>query len=406
MPGVRPILDQSLFIRITVTNFLFFGALNLYILLPLHIKGIGGTEVEVGVVMALYSASGIVCQPIIGVWIHAFGRRRLMLYGVALLVATGLLAAGTQSIWLLAAVRVVHGVAFSAFFVANYTMVLDMVPVERRGWALGIYGVSGLAATALAPLVGEAVVRHLGFRALFLSSALLAAATAASVWLITEPRPAPRGTPFVALPSAREIIDEILRLHMALGFFFGLGTGVVFAFMPTYAATLGVGSLALFYTGYAGAAMLVRIAGGQLIDTRGRRAVIVPSMFVQACAAAILAVIGIADALSDWTPALPFLVLAGVISGGAHGFLYPALAALVTDITPDVRRGVVVGLFSSVFLTGNALGTFAFGFAAHGLGYAAMWTILALILGVGFLLSVKLEAAAPQPLTTETEVTS
>jgi MFS family permease len=110
--------------------------------------------------------------------------------------------------------------------------------------------------------------------------------------------------------------------------------------------------------------------------------------------------VGVAAEVDTPLPALPFLVLAGAIAGGAHGFLYPGLAALVTDVTPDVRRSAVVGLFSSVFLIGNALGTFAFGFVAHGLGYAAMWTALTVILGAGFLLSVKLEAA-PQRQTTE-----
>ena len=46
----------------------------------------------------------------------------------------------------------IQGIGFSAFFVANFSYVIDLVPPARRGWALGIYGVSGLASTALAPL--------------------------------------------------------------------------------------------------------------------------------------------------------------------------------------------------------------------------------------------------------------
>ena len=38
---------------------------------------------------------------------------------------------------------------------SNYIHVVDMVPVERRGWALGIFGLSGLVSTSLAPLFGE-----------------------------------------------------------------------------------------------------------------------------------------------------------------------------------------------------------------------------------------------------------
>ena len=58
------------------------------------------------------------------------------------------------------------------------------------------------------------------------------------------------------------MLRELRRRHNALGFFFGLGTGTVFTFLPTFAEQLGVRGLGLFYTAYAGAAMLVRLFGG------------------------------------------------------------------------------------------------------------------------------------------------
>jgi DHA1 family multidrug resistance protein-like MFS transporter len=136
--------------------------------------------------------------------------------------------------------------------------------------------------------------------------------------------------------------------------------------------------------------MLVRVVGGELIDTRGRRAVIVPSMFIQAGAAGILALVAIFVAPTSSMPVLPFLFLAGFLAGGAHGFLYPALSALLIDVTPERRRGRAVGTFSSVFLVGNAIGAMAFGYVAHGLGYRIMWSTLTLMLVAGFLLSVRL----------------
>jgi MFS family permease len=144
--------------------------------------------------------------------------------------------------------------------------------------------------------------------------------------------------------------------------------------------------------------MLVRVAGGELIDTRGRRAVIVPSMFVQAAATAILALVAIFVRPGAGVPVLPFLFLAGFMAGGAHGFLYPALSALLMDVTPERRRGSAVGTFSSVVLTGNALGAIAFGYVAHGLGYRVMWSALALLLLTGFLTSLRLRVGHPPPL--------
>ena len=102
-------------------------------------------------------------------------------------------------------------------------------------------------------------------------------------------------------------------------------------------------------------------------------------------------------------PILPFLFFAGFMAGGAHGFLYPALSALLMDVTPERRRGSAVGTFSSVVLVGNALGAMAFGYVAHGLGYGVMWSALALLLLSGFFASIRLRVGySPRRL----EVTS
>lgn len=149
-------------------------------------------------------------------------------------------------------------------------------------------------------------------------------------------------------------------------------------------------------TAYAAAAMLVRLAGGTLIDTLGRKAVIVPSMFVQAAATGILTAVAVAVSPHLAAPVLPFLFLAGLLAAGAHGFLYPALSALLMDVTPEARRGSAVGIFSSVFLVGNATGAMVFGYVAHGLGYATMWSILAVLLAVGFLWSTRMRPVSPR----------
>ena len=387
------ILSQHPFLRATVTNFFFFLSLNVFVLLPLYIEQLGGTEVDIGVVMGWYSAVGILCQPLVGPWVDAIGRRPFMLLGVGLLLASTILATLTAGIVGLVFVRVLQGVAFSVFFVANFVHIIDLVPPEKRGWALGIYGVSGLLSTAIAPLIGEGVIRRFGFRPLFVAAALVAAVAAALAWGTRERRREP-GQPVRGSEWVRTSVEDLMRRHMAVTLFFGLGTGTIFAFLPTFAESLGVRTLALFYTGYAGAAMAVRVFGGRLVDTHGRRAVIVPSMFVQAAATALLASIGLhalhppAAAL----PVLPLLVVAGVMAGGAHGFLYPGLAALVTDEVPAARRGAVVGVFSGVFLIGNAGGAFAFGVVAHALGYGFMWSILTALLLAGAGVSLRLAA--------------
>jgi len=388
------ILSHRAFIRATVVNFFFFASLNGFVLLPLHIQQLGGTAVEIGVVMAIYSAVGIVSQPLLGPWTDAMGRRPFMIFGVVVVLVAAVLAAVTNAIGWLAVVRVLQGLGFSAFFVANFAYVIDLVPPQQRGWALGVYGVSGLVSTALAPLLGELIVRHFGFRPLFAVCGLLAAAAGMLVTGLREQR-RDVGQPVRGAEWARLSVEELLRLHMMVTFFFGLGTGTIATFVPTFADELNVTTLALFYTAYAGAAMAVRVLGGHLIDTLGRRAVIVPSMFGQAVAAALLATLGLDESRTGVPPPLVFLLAAGLIGGGAHGFLYPGLAALVTDQAHPVHRGAVVGVFSAVFLFGHAAGSFLFGYVVHAAGYGSMWSVLAALLLAGAGLSLRLKDDAP-----------
>jgi MFS family permease len=374
--------------RATVTNFFFIASLNGFMLLPLHIHGLGGTDVDVGIVMGIYSAVGIVAQPLVGPWVDAVGRRPFMLLGVALTLVAAVLAMFFDNIPMLAVVRALQGVAFSMFFVAAFAYVLDLVPAAERGWALGIYGVSGFVSTALAPLVGELVIRRWGFRALAAASGLIALVAGALVWPLRSGRRAT--VPATGPGWTRSALADVVQRSMAVTIFFGLGTGTIFAFLPTFAESLGVSTLAIFYTAYAVAAMAVRILGGTLIDTHGRRAVIVPAMLVQAASTAVLAALGPLVSRHSNVPLVPVLFLAGVLAGGAHGFLYPGLAALVTDRTPDSRRGAVVGTFSAVMLVGQTVGAFAFGYIAHAVGYAVMWSWLTALLLVGLLLSLRL----------------
>lgn len=389
------ILAPTPFVRATVTNFVFFLGLNGFVLLPLYIQQLGGNEIQIGLVMGVYSGVGIVCQPLIGPWVDVIGRRPFMLTGIALTVGASLLAALPGGVGLLALVRGLQGIGFSMFFVASFSYVLDIIPPAQRGWALGIYGVSGFVSTAIAPLFGEWIIRTLGFRVLFVFSALLGTSTLALVWPMREVPRGAGGVPLRLAPGAvRAALEDVLHRHMFVTAFFGLGSGTVFAFLPTFAEDLGVTTLSLFYTAYSLAAIGVRILGGRLIDTHGRKAVIVPSMFVQAVATGLLALLGALITRTSATPVLPVLFLAGLLSGGAHGFLYPGLAALVTDTTPDSRRAAVVGIFSAMFLTGQTIGAFSFGWVANALGYGSMWAALTALLLTGCLISLRLRTGA------------
>jgi MFS family permease len=386
MPG--PILTPA-FLTLALANFLFFTGLAGFVLLPLHLRALGATDAELGLIMGCYSATAIVVQPLVGAWVDRGGRRAFLVSGAVLTAASALLfATAPDALGRFPLLRALQGAAFSVFFVASFTILVDLVPAERRVQALGIFGISGLTSTAIGPALGEVVIGAAGFRGFFLGSALTALAAAGIAARLRIPPSAPA----VTASAARSLLDGAAAappLPLALGGAFGLGQGVIFTFFPTYAADLGVGRVGLFAVAYSLAALAVRAIGGQLGDTVGRRAVILLAMALQALAAALLAALGLLAGRAGVPPG-PLFGLAGILAGTAHGFLYPALTALVVDRTPPDRRGRVVGLFSACILAGQAGGAVCFGYVAHAVGYGSMFALLGAVLGAAGVLARRL----------------
>jgi MFS family permease len=375
---VRGILTPQ-FLLAALANFLFFTGLAAFFLLPLHLQALGASEARIGLTMGGYSAVAIVFQPVVGAWVDRAARRPFLLAGAALTAAASAsFAIAPDALWLFPWLRVLQGLAFSVYFVANVTLVVDLVPPARRGEALGIFGISGLSSTALGPALGELVIRAAGFRVFFLAT------------LAEPPRGLPPPTGERGLGAVVQGLRAAPRLPMALGLAFGLGLGVVFTFFPTYAAQLGVQRIGLFAVAYSVAALAVRAFGGRLVDTLGRRAVILPALGLQAGGTLLLAALGLLVTRAG-VPALPLFALAGLLAGTAHGFLYPALTALVMDLTPGDRRGRILGVFSAAILTGQATGAIGFGALAHLTGYGGMFLLLTGLLAGACALAFRLE---------------
>src|SRR5690606_16423425 len=79
------------------------------------------------------------------------------------------------------------------------------------------------------------------------------------------------------------------------------------------------------------------------------------------------------------------LVIAGIFFGAGHGLFYPAIYALVIDLTPDEDRGKAVSICSVAFTFGGMLGVFAYGVAAELEGFRAMFAIAGAVCAAGFL---------------------
>src|SRR5215207_4634763 len=96
-----------------------------------------------------------------------FGRRRLLMIGIAIFTVASAAAALAPSILALDVARAAQGLGGAIVMPLTLTVLSASVPPARRGLALGIWGgISGLA-VALGPLVGGAIVTGISWHWIF-----------------------------------------------------------------------------------------------------------------------------------------------------------------------------------------------------------------------------------------------
>ncbi|MGH7370046.1 MAG: MFS transporter, partial [Candidatus Methylomirabilaceae bacterium] len=350
------------FLIASLSNFFFFSSVNAFSLLPLYIKVLGGTASQIGLIMGTYTLTAILTQPVTGALADRFGRKRFVLLGSALGIVAALgFAFSTRLGMGFFVLRLLQGIGFSAFYVSKLTLVADLVPPARRGEAVGLFGISGLITIALSPALGELLIHAAGYSAFFQAAG--AAAGAAFVTSLayhdTSSSSSEAPPPILSslVPSTR------ILWPIVLSSVFGLMSGTVFVFLPTYAMQVGLSRIGEFYIAYSVAAIAIRLTFGKLSDRWGRRRVILPALLLSA-----LGCLGLV-----WLAGPVGLVVVGTLNGMAHGLLFPALSAYVIDLAGPEERGVALGAYTTALLLGSTVASFTFGIVAEYLGYPSIF---------------------------------
>lgn len=111
-----------------------------------------------------------------------FGRRRLMLLGIAAFTAASLACAAAPSLWMLIAARAAQGAGAAMMMALTMALVGEAVPKERAGRAMGLLGTMSAVGTALGPSLGGVLIGNFGWQAIFLINLPLSLLAASLAW--------------------------------------------------------------------------------------------------------------------------------------------------------------------------------------------------------------------------------
>src|SRR5689334_16838264 len=125
--------------------------------------------------LSLYLLSLATAQLFLGPLSDRFGRRPVLLAGLALNVGASIAAIAAQSIAMLIAARMLQAIGASAGIVIGRAIVRDLFARERAAAMLGLVTTAMVVAPMVAPLIGGLLVTGFGWEAIFVCMATLSA---------------------------------------------------------------------------------------------------------------------------------------------------------------------------------------------------------------------------------------
>lgn len=362
----RQSLWSAAFLTAWVANFLHSTGFHAFLHWPGWLEQRYESEVAIGLLVASMAIAAIVTRPVVGRVMDTRGRRIVILVGgVIHVLATmlyWLLDLAPDPIWIaIVGVRVVHGIAQAAMFSVLFTYAADIVPAERRAEGIALYGISGMIPMAVGVLLGDAVIVDGDYSRVFQVACACALAGLLSSSLLPETRRGAPGRSFFAAARAPE-----LRPLWFVGTAFAMGLAAYFVFLKTYLLEAPqLGSMTLFFTTYAIAAVVLRLLFGWLPERVGMIRVLIPSLLLGGSGLGLIAV----------ATSPVHLVIAAILCGIGHGFAFPIISALIVLRAQPDERGSAIALFTALFDLGVLLGGPCFGVSARYAGYPVTFAL-------------------------------
>ena len=353
------------FILTSLSTFTLFASFYfLLITLPIYIQKIGGTESEIGLIIGVFTISAVALRPFIGQEVDRRGRKIILIVGLLVFLISMLLYDYTKSVTSLLLLRVLHGVGWGAATTAATTLIADIAPPNRRGEAMGVFGMASNVAMAIGPALSMILLQAYDFSILF--------SIGAGIALLSLLLALPISETMVVHPKTPLFSKEAL-FPSALMFTVSLTYGSIVSFLSLFAQKQGIANPGIFFTVFAVTLILVRALAGKLSDIKGRKYVIIPGMVL---ISASLWVLSTASGLENF-------LAAALLYGLGFGLVHPSLMAYLVDTVSDKGRGAAMGTFTAAFDLGIGAGSIILGLVLQYYGFRVMYTLGGLIVLTG-----------------------
>lgn len=383
-----PITSEKLwnrsFILCVLNNlFLFTYYFAFLTILPIYImKNLGGSVKEAGLALTLFLVSSIMIRPFSGLIIQKIGKKISFRGAEFLFVIFAFAYLFADSMWLLLAVRFMHGIWFSVLTTVAVPIANDFIPENRKGEGMGYYVMSTNLAVVFGPFIALTVIQLTDFMTLF--ALLTAVICVGFIFCLMIPIHDDHVKRIEFLEDQHTDSQQKTKLTLSwhdvielravpiglVALVTALAYSSIMSFIAAYAETQHlIAYVSLFFIIFAVSMILVRPWVGKIYDRNGPSAVIYPSFICFT-----LGLIIISFATNQW-----ILWLSAIFIGIGYGSLFPCFQTVAIQSSPKERMGYAISTFFTLFDLGMAIGSVVIGLLIAQFGYQTTYLFCAVV---------------------------
>ncbi|MCY4224460.1 MAG: MFS transporter [Bacteroidetes bacterium] len=396
----NPAVGNSFFIIAPLWLTAFIVSCQLFIVAPLLpliedelLNPAQPSDFALGFLGTAYSILLSISTLIIGPISDLVGRRKILIWGTALISITLLLHGLATHYESLLIVRACTGVAAGVYSGSMVAFVGDYFPYNRRGWATG-WIMTGVASGLIIGTPGGILLADtFGFQSPFMIFGILMGLACLMAWrFIPETRVISREESFSLirtfntytklLKTPRPVTGAFVHclIFMSIGFF-------IFFFPKWLEEDLGftIQQLALLFVIGGIGIVIGTTSGGMLSDRFGRKPIIIGSS---------LAMVLVLPWIAYWAQGLWSVTVLTTLALLFGAMRTGPMMALLTAITTDSKRGTLMGLVVAAGQFGLGVSTATSGWVYEHLSFE--WNVIASILVILVMMGV-LWKLLPEP---------
>lgn len=370
-PKKQGILSFPYVMLLLVNLFQSMAAFMTNTTLPLYVVELGASVTTVGIVTSSFALSALLIRPFAGPAFDSFSRRGLLILSQVLIFCSMFLYGIIDSIPVLIAVRLVHGIGIGCSGPLALSLLSEFLPTEKMASGVSIYTLAQSMGQVIGPATGLYLIDSIGFSFTYFLSGTSVLLAMIGVFFVKEP--SRKRLPY-QLKLSRMFAPQALGKALALTFL-SISFMCMNSYVVLYGLERGVDNMGMFFFVYALCLLGTRPLYGKLADKFGTpRLLVVGVLFF----ASSYVTLSMADSL-------PVFLVASVLGSAGFGCCAPLLQSYALASVPVELRGAASNTTYTGLDLGNLLGPAIGGFAADTMfsitgnmaqAYSSMWLIM------------------------------